>query len=143
MNLTERELEIIELIAKDLCNKTIAQLLGIALKTVKVHVKHAKSKLGVKSRVGLAVWFVEEQYKWIVGNDETNYFTTTFTYKNEIISSYTQAGNLPKETRKEIKATKLTWDCSDSEIIYGWLLYEQMFVADDKNDVLVVECQPI
>jgi len=140
MNLTERELEIIELISNDTDNKTIAQLLGIKLRTVKVHIKHAKAKLGARSRVGLAVWFVEEQYKWIVGNDETNRYTTTFSYKNEIISSFTQAGNLPKETRKEIKATKLTWDCPDSEIIYGWLMYEQMFVADDKNDVLVMEC---
>jgi len=70
MNLTQREYQVTELISKDMDNKTIAELLGMALGTVKVHVKHAKAKLGAKSRVGLAVWFVEEQYKWLVGDDE-------------------------------------------------------------------------
>jgi len=139
MNLTERELQIVELIAKDMANKTIAQLLGIELRTVKAHVKHAKAKLGTQSRVGLAVWFVEEQYKWIVGNDEMDFYTTTYSYKNKVVSRFTQIGKLPKETRKEIKTTKLVYDCPDSEIIYGWLLYDQMAVAHDKNDVLVVE----
>ena len=55
-SLTDREREILELIAKGLSNKLIARELNITEGTVKVHVKHLLRKLGLRSRVEAAVW---------------------------------------------------------------------------------------
>ncbi len=62
-NLTNRELEILELIAKGLSNKLIARELDISDGTVKVHVKHLLKKLNLRSRVEAAVWMVNFQSK--------------------------------------------------------------------------------
>lgn len=62
-NLTNRELEILELIAKGLSNKLIARELDISDGTVKVHVKHLLKKLNLRSRVEAAVWMVSFQGK--------------------------------------------------------------------------------
>jgi len=58
--LTEREYEILQLIAKGLSNKMIARKLDIVEGTVKVHVKHLLKKLNLRSRVEAAVWAVNE-----------------------------------------------------------------------------------
>lgn len=58
--LTEREFEILQLIAKGLSNKMIARKLDITEGTVKVHVKHLLKKLNLRSRVEAAVWAVNE-----------------------------------------------------------------------------------
>lgn len=55
-SLTARELEILGLIARALNNKQIAQQLGIAEKTVKVHVSNILSKLGLPDRTNAAVF---------------------------------------------------------------------------------------
>jgi len=62
-SLTNRELEILELIAKGLSNKLIARELDISDGTVKVHVKHLLKKLNLRSRVEAAVWMVNFQGK--------------------------------------------------------------------------------
>ena len=54
--LTEREREIVELIAKGMSNKLIARELDITEGTVKVHIKHLLKKLHLRSRVEVAVW---------------------------------------------------------------------------------------
>jgi len=59
--LTDRELEVITLVAEDLCNKTIARKLHLEVQTVKTHIKHANVKLGTRSRVGLTLWFIRKQ----------------------------------------------------------------------------------
>ncbi len=59
--LTNREEEILFLIAKGKSNKVIARELGIVEATVKVHVKHLLKKLNLRSRVEAAVWVVEQQ----------------------------------------------------------------------------------
>jgi two-component system nitrate/nitrite response regulator NarL len=59
--LTQRELEIIKLIAKGLSNKLIARELNISDGTVKVHVKHLLKKLHLRSRVEAAVWMINQQ----------------------------------------------------------------------------------
>ncbi len=48
--LTERETEVLRLLARGCSNKQIAQHLQIVEETAKVHVKHILSKLGVQSR---------------------------------------------------------------------------------------------
>ncbi len=63
--LTNREEEILSLIAKGLSNKVIAKKLKIVEGTVKVHVKHLFRKLNLRSRVEAAVWVVEKQNKMI------------------------------------------------------------------------------
>jgi two-component system nitrate/nitrite response regulator NarL len=55
-NLTDREQEILQLIAQGLSNKIIASQLSISEGTVKVHVKHLLKKLNLHSRVEAAVW---------------------------------------------------------------------------------------
>ncbi|MES9938031.1 MAG: LuxR C-terminal-related transcriptional regulator, partial [Sedimenticola sp.] len=53
---TDREREILGLIAKGMSNKLIARELDISDGTVKVHVKHLLKKMGLHSRVEAAVW---------------------------------------------------------------------------------------
>jgi DNA-binding NarL/FixJ family response regulator len=50
--LTNRELRVLHLIAQGMSNKSIASTLDIAEGTVKIHVHHILSKLGVNSRTG-------------------------------------------------------------------------------------------
>ena len=50
VQLSEREREVLELVAKGLSNKEIARVLGRAEETVKVHLKNIFDKLGVEDR---------------------------------------------------------------------------------------------
>lgn len=54
--LTEREQEVIRLVATGLSNKEIGEVLFIAESTAKTHVEHIIGKLGVSDRVQAAVW---------------------------------------------------------------------------------------
>lgn len=59
--LTERELQVLQMIAVGLSNKMIGNKLGIAEGTVKVHVKNLLGKLGMRSRVEAAVWLLKHR----------------------------------------------------------------------------------
>ncbi len=59
--LTEREEQILNLIASGLSNKLIARKLDITEGTVKVHVKHLLKKLNLHSRLEAAVWVVDKK----------------------------------------------------------------------------------
>lgn len=59
--LTEREREILQLLAGGESNKSIAKTLGISNDTVKQHVRHILNKLNLTSRVEAAVLFAVEQ----------------------------------------------------------------------------------
>jgi two-component system nitrate/nitrite response regulator NarL len=59
--LTEREREILQLLARAESNKAIARILGISNDTVKQHVRHILTKLHLTSRVEAAVLFAVEQ----------------------------------------------------------------------------------
>lgn len=52
--LTTREEQVLRLVARGQCNKTIARDLGIAIGTVKTHVKSVMAKLDAKSRTEAA-----------------------------------------------------------------------------------------
>jgi len=60
-SLTEREREILEHLSNGKSNKAIALSLGISHDTVKLHVRHILSKLGLRSRVEAAVFAVEHR----------------------------------------------------------------------------------
>ena len=59
--LTEREREILQLLARGESNKAIARTLGISNDTVKQHVRHILTKLNLTSRVEAAVLFAVRQ----------------------------------------------------------------------------------
>lgn len=54
--LTNREIEVLRLLATGIPNREIASILFIAESTVKTHVEHIIAKLGVSDRVQAAVW---------------------------------------------------------------------------------------
>ncbi len=56
--LTEREQEVLRLLATGLSNRDMASVLFVAECTVKTHVEHIRDKLGVSDRVQAAVWAV-------------------------------------------------------------------------------------
>jgi HD-GYP domain-containing protein (c-di-GMP phosphodiesterase class II) len=57
--LTEREVEVLRLIARGATNKQAATDLGLSPKTVGHHVQHVYSKIGVSTRAGAAVFAME------------------------------------------------------------------------------------
>jgi NarL family two-component system response regulator LiaR len=57
-SLTERETEVLRLLAKGCSNRELAQNLSIGEKTVKTHVSNILSKLGVPSRTQAALYAV-------------------------------------------------------------------------------------
>lgn len=60
-HLTEREHEILELLARGMSNKLIARQLDISDGTVKVHVKNLLRKLNLRSRLEAAVWALGQE----------------------------------------------------------------------------------
>jgi two-component system nitrate/nitrite response regulator NarL len=59
--LTAREREILDHLARGLTNKAIARALDISHDTVKLHVRHILAKLNLSSRVEAAVFAVEQK----------------------------------------------------------------------------------
>lgn len=55
MNLTRREMEILEFLKEGLPTKTIAYRMGCSESTVKVHLAHAYRKANVKNRLQLVM----------------------------------------------------------------------------------------
>ncbi len=55
-SLTEREREVLRLMAEGLDNKDIAGTLGIQVRTVEQHITHILHKLGLSSRLEAVVW---------------------------------------------------------------------------------------
>jgi DNA-binding NarL/FixJ family response regulator len=55
-DLTDREREVLQLVASGLANKQIARRLGISEKTVKGHLTHVFQAIGVTDRTQAALW---------------------------------------------------------------------------------------
>ncbi len=56
IGLTDREAEVLKLVARAMTNRQIGEALGISEQTVKNHLKHVVQKLHLKNRVGLAMF---------------------------------------------------------------------------------------
>ena len=57
--LTEREVEVLRLIARGYANKQVASTLGISVKTVGRHIEHVYAKSGVNTRAGATLFAME------------------------------------------------------------------------------------
>ena len=57
--LTEREVDVLRLIARGQANKQVAATLGISPKTVGRHVEHIYAKAGVSTRAGATLFAME------------------------------------------------------------------------------------
>jgi DNA-binding CsgD family transcriptional regulator len=57
--LSEREVEVVRLVAIGRSNREIGQLLGISPRTAQKHVMNVYAKLGLESRAGLALFAME------------------------------------------------------------------------------------
>lgn len=60
-SLTERELEVLALVAQGLTNRQIGQILSISEGTARSHVQNIIQKLGVSDRTQAAVWAVKHR----------------------------------------------------------------------------------
>ena len=59
--LSDREVEVLRLIARGRSNREVAQLLVISPKTVGRHVENVYAKIGVRSRAAAAVFAMEHR----------------------------------------------------------------------------------
>jgi DNA-binding NarL/FixJ family response regulator len=57
--LSDREVEVLVLVARGATNKDIARSLGITAKTVAHHVAHVYTKAGLRSRAGATLYAME------------------------------------------------------------------------------------
>jgi pimeloyl-ACP methyl ester carboxylesterase len=61
--LTDRELEVAELVAEGLTNGAIARRLSVAPRTAEAHVENIRRKLEVRSRAQIAAWVTEYRFR--------------------------------------------------------------------------------
>ena len=65
--LTQREIDVLELLARGLTNKEIAERLVISRKTVANHVEHIYAKIGVSTRTAAALFATQHG---LLGDEE-------------------------------------------------------------------------
>jgi HD-GYP domain-containing protein (c-di-GMP phosphodiesterase class II) len=57
--LSDREVEVVRLVARGRTNKDVGDLLGMSPRTAQTHIRNVYDKLGLESRAGLALYAVE------------------------------------------------------------------------------------
>lgn len=60
--LTQRELQVLRLVARGLSNREVSDQLGLSVRTVETHLSHVYRKLGVSSRTEAAVCALRESW---------------------------------------------------------------------------------
>jgi DNA-binding NarL/FixJ family response regulator len=58
--LTEREIEVLRLVARGLTNKEVASALDISTKTAGRHLENIFQKIGVTTRAGATMWAMQK-----------------------------------------------------------------------------------
>jgi len=71
--LTPREIELLSWIAQGKSNKDIEIILSISLHTVTKHLEHIYTKLGVRSRTGAVVWFLNIMHQAQISKSREGY----------------------------------------------------------------------
>jgi len=61
--LSDREWQVLQLVAQGESNKSIAKVLSIAEHTVEHHLTHIYEKLGVSGRIAASSWYWRSQMK--------------------------------------------------------------------------------
>lgn len=61
-NLSDREMEVLKLVAKGYTDKEISEMLNISVKTVEKHKMKVKDKTGIKRLAGLIKFAMENGY---------------------------------------------------------------------------------
>ncbi len=59
--LSERELDVVKLLARGTTNNDIAGELNLSVSTVKTHLESVRTKIGARNRVGIAAWAWENK----------------------------------------------------------------------------------
>ena len=62
MALTDRERQVVTLVAQGYTNREVGLLLGLSSKTVEAHRGHAMNKLGLRGRAELVQYALREGY---------------------------------------------------------------------------------
>jgi DNA-binding NarL/FixJ family response regulator len=73
VNLTERELEVLQMAANGMLNKQIGRALGIGEKTVKAHLGRIYDRLGVTNRTDAVAWALSAELVTPAPLGQTNY----------------------------------------------------------------------
>lgn len=73
VKLSDREIQILQLIAEGLANKQIADKLFISMHTVMTHRKHIKSKLKINNTASLVMYALQQN---VINAENTNSFLT-------------------------------------------------------------------
>lgn len=84
--LATREQAVVEQVAKGLCNKDIARVLGLSVNTVKLYMQHIFQKTNISNRTELAIWWLK------YGKDE-------YVAEKEM-GTNRQANNVPERPRE-------------------------------------------
>ena len=61
MKLSERELEVLKLIEKELTTEEIAEQLNVTVSTIETHRRNMFKKVGVKNVIGLLKYAIREE----------------------------------------------------------------------------------
>ena len=56
LGISEREIDVVRLVAEGLSNKEIAKSLHVSVHTVETHIRHMLTKTGLVNRTQLATW---------------------------------------------------------------------------------------
>lgn len=62
--LNPREIQVARELARAKSNKEIARTLGLAVATIKIHIKHIQRKRLLPNRVAIAVWYATNFTDW-------------------------------------------------------------------------------
>lgn len=67
VELTPTELKVVQLVARGLANREIAQNMNVSQRTIESHVSNMLGKTGLNNRTELARWAIETRMAWVKG----------------------------------------------------------------------------